>query len=141
MAKIKIDKADKYFSLCVRERANWSCEHCQTEFDINSRGSLQCAHIYGRVNKALRQEPLNAFALCFSCHKLFSENPCDFTKFIYKKLGQIKLDVLDEKRFNKVKYDKEFIDEAAEHYKKEFAEMRERREQGETGRIEFVGLI
>jgi len=138
---IKRDAADDAFSLCVRERSNWACECCNKQFSVTDRGSLQCAHIYGRRNKSIRQEPLNAFAFCFGCHLKYTENPLDFDSFVEGKLGSGALQILIEKRQGLVKYNKIFVKECAKHYREQFKIMSAKREGGEMGRIEFEVFI
>lgn len=140
---IKRDSADAAFSDCVRERADWKCENdlCGRQFSESDRGSLQCAHIYGRRAKSIRQDPLNAFAFCFGCHQHFTENPLDFELFVKRKLGEGALNILNEKRQGLVKYNKLFIKDCAAHYREQFKTMREKRKQGATGYLNFEGYI
>lgn len=79
--KIKTDPRDVLFSKLVRTRARWRCEHCGTQYQDGDRG-LQCAHIVGRRNKAVRWHPLNAIALCYSCHMHFTANPLEFIEWL-----------------------------------------------------------
>ncbi len=129
--------ADRAFSECVRERANWRCEKCGQQFSESARGSLQCAHIRGRREKSIRYDPLNALALCFSCHQHLDRNPEIKERFVTIYLGKDNLKLLDEKRNTLIKHNKEFIKKCASHYRKQFKVMREYRKQGYTGRIEF----
>ena len=92
---IKITKADRYFSLCVRERANNTCERCGREYVDGGRG-LQCAHFETRRNKAVRFDPDNAFALCFACHTMLDGSPVEFVKFYKLKRGIIRYNALVE---------------------------------------------
>jgi len=94
---IKTDAADSWFSKCVRKRANWKCEACtRTE-------TLQCAHVYGRREKSVRWDGMNALSLCHSCHRNFTENPLDFARFCLNRLGRAHMDLLNEKRQHKLK--------------------------------------
>ena len=81
--KIKIDPRDTLFSRLVRTRARWRCQKCKTQYQEGDRG-LQCAHIIGRRNKAVRYHPLNAIALCYSCHMHFTANPLEFSDWLAK---------------------------------------------------------
>lgn len=80
--KLRILKADVLFSRLVRERAEWRCEKCQKFFPEGERQGLQCSHLIGRRNKAVRWHPLNAVAHCFYCHKYLTENPIEFHSWI-----------------------------------------------------------
>ena len=143
MNGIKFTPADHWFSRCVRERANWKCEWCGTQYHEGDRG-IECAHIFGRANKAVRLEPLNAFSLCTGCHAYFTANPMNFAVFVRNRLGD-KYDILNELS-NDIMRGKEYVQaiknrEAARHYKLQFETMQAKREKGFTGRIEFEGYI
>lgn len=84
MPKIKIDAADKWFSLYIRERAGWICERCHKPSD-----SLQCSHFYGRASESTRFDPDNADCLDYGCHQYWgSTNHEDYRTFKIKKLGE-----------------------------------------------------
>lgn len=143
MTNISITPADSTFSKCIRERSNWTCEKCGVKYEPPTTG-LQCAHIFGRRNKAVRFEPLNAFALCFACHQYYTANPMNFGIFVHNKLGD-KYDVLLEKS-NDISLGKEITrgikdGDIAKHFRAEHERMIELRAQGVTGRIEFAGYI
>ena len=139
---IKITSADKYFSYCVRERANWKCESCNTQYTPPTTG-LQCAHIFGRKNKAVRIDPLNALALCAYCHQNFTANPLKFAEFV-KLILKDNYDILLEKS-NNITLGKQTFQaikdgSAARHYLSEYERMKEIRSQGIIKRLEFTGL-
>jgi len=137
---MKIKASDKWFSKCVRERTAWTCEHCGTVYPENSQG-LHCSHYFGRRAKAIRWDPDNAFAHCFSCHQLLGSNPNDFQSWASERLGSGVIDMLIEKRndTNLAKALNKAEKEIAAHYKLEYETMLSRRAAGETGRIEFTG--
>lgn len=68
--RIKIDQADKWFSLYIRERDDWSCRRCKTKHKRFS-GGLHNSHYFGRSAESTRFEPKNCDALCFACHLLW----------------------------------------------------------------------
>ena len=143
MNGIKRTPADIAFSLCIRERSGWTCEKCGTQY-IPPTNGLQCAHIFGRANKAVRLEPLNAFALCAGCHSYFTANPMNFGVFVKNKLGD-NYELLNELS-NDIMRGKEYVraiksGDAAKHYRDEYKRMAEARSRGVTGRVEFVGYI
>ncbi len=81
--RIKIDKADTYFSLYVRELADNTCEFCG-----NNGESIQASHYFGRRNEAVRFSPSNVSAFCFFCHqKLGSDDREAYRDFMIKKLS------------------------------------------------------
>ncbi len=90
---MKIDSADKYFSLYVRTRDNWTCQRCFTKYTPPTKG-LHCSHLMGRGKEATRYEPLNATALCHGCHSYLTAHPAEHTAFQVKRLGQDTVDKL-----------------------------------------------
>lgn len=141
MRGIRRDTADKWFSDCVRERANWCCENCSTYYPEGNRRGIECAHIFGRANKRLRWEPLNAVALCTACHFHYTANPTLFTEFVIGKIGKLGHDILIEKRREILKTTANLRKEIGTHYREEYKKMAEQRAQGDTGRIEFTGYL
>lgn len=93
MFGIKRTLADKYFSDYVREKANWCCERCKADHHTE-RQTLHLSHFWGRKNKSVRFDEENAAALCFSCHRRFTENPPEHAQFFLKKLGLKRYDAL-----------------------------------------------
>lgn len=137
--------ADYWFSRCVRERAEWTCENCGKQYHEGDQG-LHCSHFFGRGNWAVRFEPLNAFAHCFSCHMHFEGNPHEFVAWAhFEKIGTGKYPLLVELS-NDLMRGKEYRrtkgkGEIAAHYKAEFERMQAERAKGKRGRIEFVGWL
>lgn len=99
--KIKRSPSDMYFSNIVRHRAGWKCEICGKDFSENKRG-LQCSHLIGRGNMAVRWDFDNAAALCgivapwglTGCHKKVTEDPVFHVEFFIKKIGKERYDAL-----------------------------------------------
>ena len=142
MGAVKIKQADKWFSKCVRARANWCCERCGTQHDKSSQG-LHCSHYHGRGRWAVRFDPENAEALCYGCHSLMGSLPVEHTKRIQEKLGQYRFNALRErsndlKRGRDAKRDEK---EISKHFKAEYERMEKMRECGDVGRIEFEGYL
>jgi hypothetical protein len=138
---IKVSVADSAFSKCVRERANWSCEKCGKGFPEGSRQGLHCSHYFGRRNASTRHEPINGFALCVGCHGYLGEHPHEHCEWVKSRLGPIAYNVLVEKRQQILRKSERATDrELAKHFRGELARMQKLRAQGETGRIEFVGI-
>ena len=117
MSGIKREACDKWFSDVVRRKANSTCEHCGIE------GRMECAHIYGRANKAVRWSMDNAVSLCHYCHRTFTGNPVDFHLWLLDYLGQGHMDILDEKRNMILKTNKILRKEISDHYRGEFRKM------------------
>lgn len=152
MGGIKIHPADKYFSLCVRERSNWTCDYAGTVFSdgqmTTKAPGLECSHYYSRGNWGVRFEQLNAFAHSTGSHFHLGGRPTEFEAWAKERLGS-SFEVLIElancpnrgkeyKRANKGRGKKNAL---ASHYRAEFDRMRELRNDGHQGRIEFVSFI
>jgi 5-methylcytosine-specific restriction endonuclease McrA len=73
--------ADTLFSLMVRER-DGRCLNC------SARSGLQCAHLVSRRYRAVRWNPDNAVALCFRCHKGFTEHPIEWRAWVDDNLAE-----------------------------------------------------
>ena len=88
---IKRDAADKWFSDVVRLKSESTCEHC------GKFGRQECAHIYGRAAKSVRWSLDNAVCLCHYCHRTFTANPLDFSRWCMEHLGPGHMELLREK--------------------------------------------
>lgn len=84
--KIKIDPADKWFSLYIRERDGNKCRRC------GSQSGLQCSHFQGRRKESTRFDPDNADCLCFGCHAYFTANPYEHVQWQVAIKGQRTVD-------------------------------------------------
>lgn len=90
---IKIDRADKLFSLWVRTRDGWQCKRCGREYTPPTT-ALQCSHFIGRRSENTRFEPLNADSLCHGCHRFFTANPLEHVEWQIKLKGAAMVDKL-----------------------------------------------
>jgi len=151
-AKSKIKKLDPdyFFSLCVRERAGWTCQACGKHYEpwTNKDGypanpGLHCSHYIGRANYSVRFDPYDADAHCYGCHAKFEGNPHIFKAWKESQLGQELYDILIEKSNNVMlgKQARREKQEIAEHYKHEFEIMQTFRSKGMEGRINFRGYL
>lgn len=87
--KIKIDKADKVFSLYIRERDNWQCQRCRRMYNREDAGSLHASHFWSRRHESTRFDPDNIDSLCFGCHNLWeSDKQGDYRDLKIKQLGE-----------------------------------------------------
>lgn len=89
---MKIDPADKWFSLWIRNRDNWTCQRCFAKHEPPT-SALHCSHFFGRRKESTRYEPLNCVALCMGCHLYFTSHPAEHYEWQVKRLGQ---DVIDK---------------------------------------------
>lgn len=93
MGKIKIDVADKAFSLYIRTRDGWNCKRCGKHYEPPTM-ALHCSHFQGRGKEATRFDPENADALCYGCHQYFTSHPADHYAWQVEKKGQEAIDAL-----------------------------------------------
>jgi 5-methylcytosine-specific restriction endonuclease McrA len=74
------DIADNIFSKIVRKKG--LCIKCgQSQFSV----PLECAHIVGRANIALRWDANNAIPLCRDCHRWAHDKPKLFKAWFKEK--------------------------------------------------------
>jgi len=115
---IKRDAADKWFSECVRLQANNTCQHT-----FKTNVTLDCCHIIGRRNKAVRWSMDNAICMSRSSHRYFTENPLEFAMFCKELLGEGHLDLLREKSNQIYKTTKRIRQEIAKHYREQHRKL------------------
>lgn len=133
---IKRTEADRWFSLCVRERSEWACEYCGGKYERGAQG-LHCSHLWSRRHKAVRHDPDNAFAHCFGCHQRLGGDPAVFVSWARGVLGESRFECLAERHRGIRKWNKRLEKEIAAHYKKAHEEMISKRGAGVMGRLEF----
>jgi len=78
-------KATKLHSIIVRSIG--VCEACEYECPCPDKWKhgvckLQAAHIQGRTASNTRTQLRNAFCLCASCHRKFTDQPLTFSRFV-----------------------------------------------------------
>jgi hypothetical protein len=140
---IKRTSADMWFSKCVRERTNWTCERCSRQFHPGATGGLDCSHFIGRAHHSIRHHPQNAFAHCMGCHKHMGSCPPDIMDAYLDTFGQDAYDNIQRLRNDIVigkavrKDQKANRSKIAAHYRREHEKMEEQRHAGVMGRIEF----
>jgi len=149
--RIAIADPDYWFSLCVRERANWTCESCGKHYEpwISAKGDpanpgLHCSHYIGRANYATRFEPMNANAHCYGCHSKFEQNPHVFQEWKKMIIGNTSYEILIEKSTNIMlgKQARQEKAQIAEHFKEQFQRMRQSKEfTGYKGQLGFTGYL
>lgn len=131
---LKITPADSAFSKLVRERSGWKCESCGTQHQEGSQG-LHCSHWISRGNWQLRHHPWNGSAACYACHMREGGNWAFrlLTDWQREHLMELSQDLSLGKAARKTKGKGEI----AAHYRAELDVMRQARECGHTGRIDF----
>lgn len=93
MPNIKIDPADKLFSLYIRSRDGWACQRCYRRYTPPTM-ALHCSHFVGRGKENTRFEPLNADSLCYGCHRYFTSHPALHMEWQVARKGQEMVDRL-----------------------------------------------
>jgi Zn finger protein HypA/HybF involved in hydrogenase expression len=141
MGAIKRTPADDAFSKCVRERANWTCERCGRYFPEGSRGGLDCSHHHSRGNWSIRFDPLNAEALCYGCHSHEGGTQQRREAVLTDIEQEILFEKMRDRDLGRMARKTKGKGEIAKHYRMELKRMQELRDQGEAGRIEFIGYF
>lgn len=140
MGAIKIKAADKWFSLCIRERANWTCERCGTKCPDDRRMGLHCSHYHGRGKWSTRYDPDNCRALCYGCHSYVGGNPTIHRREMIERLGaglyNLLLEKSNDNRLGRLA--KRSEKEIAAHYRAEHKRMVGYRATGGTA-PELIG--
>ncbi len=90
---IKIDPADRAFSLFVRTRDNWTCQRCHRKYEPPTQ-ALHCSHFQGRGKEATRFDEENADAMCYGCHRYFTANPAEHYQWQVQRKGQRTVDLI-----------------------------------------------
>lgn len=93
MRGVRIDPADKYFSLWIRWRAGWTCQRCGVKYEPGT-ASIHCSHFWGRAREATRFDPENAVAHCHGCHAFLTANPELHREWKLAQLGAEKYSLL-----------------------------------------------
>jgi hypothetical protein len=133
-----IQQLDQIFSLCVRERAEWTCERCNKAYQRGTNG-LHCSHLFSRRHRSTRWAPENCCAHCMACHSYLGGNPVIFAQWIADHLGEQPLFDLHAKMRSIVKVRPRDREDMYQHFVKVHAEMLRLRDMGITGRIPFEG--
>jgi hypothetical protein len=103
--KITITPADRWFSLFIRFRDDWTCINCHRycmRRKLNNPDlpmlKIECAHVYSRRHKSVRHDSDNAFALCFKCHGFYTGENNEWLDFCTTLLGAERMNRLTLKK-------------------------------------------
>lgn len=132
-----ITPADKWFSLCVRERANWRCERCGRITPDDKRMGLHCSHWIGRGSWSVRFHPLNAFAHCYGCHAYFEGRPASFSDWVGSLIGENGAASLVRLGHRPARGLRKAIKELSAFYRAEHRKQLEQRKAGNSGYLQF----
>lgn len=95
---IKIDPADRDFSLCIRIKAG-KCARCGKRGTEDRLGrpvvGLQASHFHSRRKWTTRFDPVNVDVLCIGCHRYFTEHKTEYEDWKLNELGQRDYDLLE----------------------------------------------
>jgi len=139
MAAIKRTPADKAFSDCIRERANWTCERCGTYYPEGHRGGLECSHHHSRGKWGVRFDPINAESLCTGCHFLDGGTQERRERVLTDAEQEILYEKARDTSLGRIVRKTKGKGDIAKHYRNELKRMQDLRENGEVGRLEFIG--
>jgi len=106
--KIKIDTADKAFSMYVRLKQG-QCQRCGSLVTFNANGdpiSHQLSHFQGRRKEATRFDIENGDCLCGGCHQYFTANPAEHYMWQVAQKGQVAVDAIVVRSNSYVKKDR-----------------------------------
>ncbi len=136
MGLIKITAADKWFSMCVRERSGWSCDRCGVKYQAPTQ-ALHCAHWFSRGNWSVRFDPSNALAMDMGCHLYTGRERDEHRKLMLRYFTENELDRVEFDKNRPANGIKRRIAEIAKFYKAQYERMQALRAQGHTGRLEI----
>lgn len=125
MRGVRVDLADKYFSLYIRYRDDWTCQRCFTKYEPVTN-ALHNSHFWGRARESTRFDPLNCSANCHGCHAYLTASPEEHRAWKLKQLGQREYDLLMLRAHTTVKKDREL---AATIYKALYQKEKQRYEE------------
>ncbi len=110
--RVKIDLADRLFSLYIRYRDNWTCQWCW-KYDppqLGDPSGLQNSHFFGRGMESVRFDEENCVTLCAACHQYWgSTNREDYRAFKIRQLGQRRFDLLTLRAHTRAEKDRKLV--------------------------------
>lgn len=142
MGGVKRTPADDAFSLCVRERAGWTCEKCGKYYPEGAgRKGLHCSHYIGRGNWSVRLDRDNAESLCYGCHSHHGGTERRAREVLGDGLWEILYERSVDTELGRAYRKTKGKGEVAKHFRAEYERMRASRMDGEIGRIEFENFL
>lgn len=137
MSGIKRDTADALFSTLIRERAEWTCQRCGKYYEVGNRQALHASHVVGRRNKAVRFDPDNAFALDYTCHRFFTENPMAHIEWVRDQLGNERYEALRLRSLMPIQMNPALKTHIITRLRSALSEMEKLRHYGAQGYLPF----
>lgn len=118
-----MDKADRAFSLFIRTRDSQEYEgkffRCISCGRVLSIDQADCGHYVNRQHMSLRFSEMNCHAQCRKCNRFMEGNIQDYRKELIKKLGEVKVLLLEATKNVDNKISNFELELLAKHYKKE----------------------
>ena len=85
--KIKMKQQDLLWADLVKERDDYTCQHCFKVYPEGQRRGLHAHHIFTRTRRSTRWMLENGITLCFYHHAWAHENPLEFHELMKDRLG------------------------------------------------------
>jgi hypothetical protein len=122
---MKTSKADKYFSLFIRlrdadENRAAKCCTCGKYVDVKY---ADCGHFIKRQHQATRFSEMNCHTQCKNCNSFEQGRNEVYEKFLIKKYGQDKVNLLKSEGTKTVKRTKLDLDYIAVYFKQKAIEL------------------
>ena len=130
------ERADKVFSLCVRERAGNRCQACIPSRQVLSR-YLHCSHLVNGRRFSVRWNPYAAAAHCWFCHDHLGHRPTEMKKWRREYLGKERAAEIEALRNKSLRLNPDQIEDIHANLKASYEHMLAQRAAGESGWIEF----
>lgn len=143
MGAVKIRAADRHFSLCIREAADWTCQRCGSKTPEDKRMGLHTSHYHGRGKWATRFDVLNVEALCYGCHSYLEQHPHEHEQRERQRLGdQVYEIVLERARDTRLgRLAKRNEKEISRHYRLEHKRLMDLRAAGHQGKLDVENWV
>lgn len=116
-----VDRADRYFSLYIRERDR-RCVVC------NTTELLTCGHLITRSFYATRWDPMNAFGQCKGCNFRHEHDPHPFTAYFLRRYGEEVYLELQRKSHEPYKITTPGLRELGDYWKAEWEKLKQENE-------------
>jgi hypothetical protein len=135
---VKRDALDDVFSQCIREAADWTCEHSGLVFPDRKSRALHCSHVISRQYHGTRWYPDNCASLSAQWHDYMGKHPIEHAAFTRRRLGDVRYEMLRDRGNRTYTYRPHHKAEMRKHFRDELERMLELRRNGVTGLLSFA---
>ncbi len=132
MSGVKRTPADIAFADCLKEAHDHVCVVC------GRQGRMEASHIHSRKHRTIRWCKENCLPKCHTCHRWWHGNPTESGIWFRNEYGEGMVEILLEKKRERVKVSKIEEKEIAKHYREQLKMIEQKRADGVTGYIDFV---